>query len=145
DWFLQRRFAAERNLAVKKTLDDHNFTGLSIANSSVPDAQKVMWSDLVQGKPELEDSLSSNGKQMKTDMYTKMFKDSTDLDHPCRIPGAAYLRTRPPFCCCCYCCCSCCFIVVVFLLLLLLLLLLVLLLLLLLLLVLLFLLLLLSV
>mmetsp|Transcript_85246 Transcript_85246/g.153532 ORF Transcript_85246/g.153532 Transcript_85246/m.153532 type:complete len:188 (-) Transcript_85246:110-673(-) len=92
DWFLQRRFAAERNLAVKKTLDDHNFTGLSIANSSVPDAQKVMWSDLVQGKPELEDSLSSNGKQMKTDMYTKMFKDSTDLDHPCRIPGAAYLR-----------------------------------------------------
>ena len=25
----------------------------------------MMWSDLVQGKPELDDSLSSNAKQMK--------------------------------------------------------------------------------
>ncbi|CAJ1452480.1 unnamed protein product [Effrenium voratum] len=36
-----------------------------------------MWSDLVQGKPELEDTLSSNAKQMKADMYSKMFKEST--------------------------------------------------------------------
>merc|ERR1712113_745836 len=55
-------------------------------------AQKVLWADLVQGKPELEDSLSANAKAMKADMYLKTFKDSTDLDHPCRVPGSAYLR-----------------------------------------------------
>jgi len=35
DWFLQRRFAMERNMAVKKTLDENNFTGLSMANADV--------------------------------------------------------------------------------------------------------------
>ncbi|CAK0857403.1 unnamed protein product [Prorocentrum cordatum] len=82
----------ERNVAIKKVLDDNNFTGLSINNASTPDEKKVMWSDLVQGKPELEDSLSTNAKQMKAEMYTTMFKDSTDLDHPCRIPGSVYLK-----------------------------------------------------
>merc|ERR1712048_642904 len=48
--------------------------------------------DLVQGKPELEDTLSTNAKAMKVDMYMKTFKDATDLDHPCRIPGSTYLR-----------------------------------------------------
>merc|ERR1719454_227057 len=85
DWFLTRRFAMERNMALKKTLDDNNFTGLSMSNASVPDAQKVLWSDLVQGKPELEDALSTNAKAMKAEMYINTFKDSTDLDHPCRI------------------------------------------------------------
>merc|ERR1711920_160840 len=92
DWFLTRRFAMERNMALKKTLDDNNFTGLSMANGSVPDAQKVLWSDLVQGKPELEDALSTNAKAMKAEMYINTFKDSTDLDHPCRIAGSTYLR-----------------------------------------------------
>merc|ERR1719433_2343366 len=59
---------------------------------SAPDAQKVMWSDLVQGRPEIEDELSTNAKQMKAEMYTMMFKDATDLDHPCRVPGSTYLR-----------------------------------------------------
>merc|ERR1712117_925094 len=54
--------------------------------------QRAVWHDLVMGKPELEDSLSANGKQMKADMYTKTFKDSTDLDHPCRVPGSQYLQ-----------------------------------------------------
>merc|ERR1712151_585129 len=92
DWFLQRRFAMERNMGIKKALDENNFTGLSLANAEVPDAQKVLWSDLVQGKPELEGSLSTNAKAMKADMYTKTFKDSTDLDHPCRVSGSEYLR-----------------------------------------------------
>merc|ERR1711972_1186718 len=51
-----------------------------------------LWNELVQGKPELDDSLSTNAKAMKADMYTKTFKDSTDLDHPCRISGSSYLR-----------------------------------------------------
>lgn len=92
DWFLQRRFAMERNLALKHALDDSNFSGLSQANASVPDAQKVLWSDLVQGRPEIEDSLSSNARQMKAEMYTAMFKDATDMDHPCRVSGSTYLR-----------------------------------------------------
>jgi len=92
DWFLSRRFAMERNMALKKTLDANNFTGLSMSNPDVPDAQKVLWSDLVKGKPELDDTLSTNAKQMKADMYAKTFKDSTDLEHPCRLPGSAYLR-----------------------------------------------------
>eukprot|EP00746_Dinoflagellata_sp_MGD_P165301 gnl/MRDRNA2_/MRDRNA2_94492_c0_seq1.p1 gnl/MRDRNA2_/MRDRNA2_94492_c0~~gnl/MRDRNA2_/MRDRNA2_94492_c0_seq1.p1 ORF type:complete len:185 (-),score=43.53 gnl/MRDRNA2_/MRDRNA2_94492_c0_seq1:177-731(-) len=92
DWFLSRRFAMERNLALKSTLDKNNFTGLAMANPDVPTAQKALWNDLVQGKPELEDSLSTNAKEMKADMYLKMFRDSTDLDNPCRIPGSAYLR-----------------------------------------------------
>merc|ERR1712060_350465 len=41
---------------------------------------------------ELDDTLSTNAKQMKIENYTKMFKDSTDLDHPCRVPGSTYLR-----------------------------------------------------
>merc|ERR1712050_3593 len=92
DWFLQRRFAMERNMAIKKALDDNNFMGLSMANADVPDAQRALWSDLVKGKPELEDSLSTNARQMKAEMYTKTFKDSTDLDHPCRVSGSTYLR-----------------------------------------------------
>merc|ERR1712187_1017226 len=92
DWFLQRRFGMERNMAIKKALDGNNFTGLSIANADVPGEKKVAWNDLVQGRPELEDSLSANAKAMKADMYTKMFKDATDLDHPCRIVGSTYLR-----------------------------------------------------
>merc|ERR1712232_289042 len=92
DWFLTRRFGMERNIALKKALDEKNFTGLAMANPDVPDAQKVLWSDLVQGKPELEDSLSNNAKAMKADMYTKTFKAATDLDHTCRLPGSEYLR-----------------------------------------------------
>merc|ERR1719410_3127805 len=82
----------ERNMALKQTLDANNFAGLSMMNPDVPAAQKVLWSDLVQGKPELEDALSTNAKQMKAEMYMKTFKDSTDLDHPCRIPGSQYLQ-----------------------------------------------------
>mmetsp|Transcript_1115 Transcript_1115/g.2773 ORF Transcript_1115/g.2773 Transcript_1115/m.2773 type:complete len:192 (-) Transcript_1115:74-649(-) len=92
DWFLQRRFGMERNMAIKKALDEGNFTGLSINNGEVPESQKVLWSDLVQGRPELDDELSTNAKAMKAEMYTKMFKDSTDFDHPCRVPGSTYLR-----------------------------------------------------
>merc|ERR1712176_607527 len=90
--FLQRRFAMERNMAIKKALDENNFMGLSMANADVPDAQKVLWNDLVQGKPELDDALSTNAKAMKADMYAKTFNDATDLDHPCRVSGVTYLR-----------------------------------------------------
>merc|ERR1712196_636526 len=63
-----------------------------MGNPQVDASQKVLWSDLTKGKPGLEDSLSTNGKQMKSDMYMKMFKDSTDLDHSCRSSGVGCLR-----------------------------------------------------
>eukprot|EP00386_Alphamonas_edax_P001859 GDKI01005624.1.p2 GENE.GDKI01005624.1~~GDKI01005624.1.p2 ORF type:complete len:144 (-),score=37.74 GDKI01005624.1:693-1124(-) len=87
DWFLNRRICMERNIALKKTLDARNTTGLSINNPNLPDAQRVMWTDLVNGRPELEDQLSVDAREMKADKYLQMFKEATDLDHPCRIPG----------------------------------------------------------
>merc|ERR1711860_25530 len=58
----------------------------------VPAAQRQVWSDLVQGTPELEDGLSTNAKQMKAELYLKTFKDATDLDHPRRVSGSQYLQ-----------------------------------------------------
>jgi len=92
DWFIQRRFALERNLAIKQKLDRENFTGLSMNNDSVPPEAKAIFGDLVHGKPVLEDSLSTNARVMKSEMYIKTFQDSTDLEHPCRIPGSTFLR-----------------------------------------------------
>mmetsp|Transcript_8200 Transcript_8200/g.19616 ORF Transcript_8200/g.19616 Transcript_8200/m.19616 type:complete len:186 (+) Transcript_8200:61-618(+) len=92
NWFMQRKIAMERNIAIRKTLQVNNFSGLESYAEGIPDAQKVMWTQLVNGKPTLENSLGVDAREMKADMYLKMFKQSTDLDHPCRIPGSAFLR-----------------------------------------------------
>ncbi|KAF8820424.1 putative myosin heavy chain [Cardiosporidium cionae] len=92
DWFLTRRVCLERNISLKKLFDRYNFTGLSMNNSEVPDVQRILWNDLVLGKPELEDELKVDAREMKADMYTRMFKNATDLENPCRIPGVTYLR-----------------------------------------------------
>lgn len=92
DWFVSRRVEMERALSIKKALDANNFSGLSMANASVPPMHKVIWGDLVSGKPELEDSLSENARVMKADMYLKTFRNATDLDNICRVPGSVYLR-----------------------------------------------------
>jgi len=92
NWFIQRRFAAERNLAIKKTLDANNFTGLSMNNPNVTPEMRAIWGDLTQGKPEVEESLSKNARIMKSELYLKTFQNATDLDHPCRTSGVAYLR-----------------------------------------------------
>ncbi|CAD7937057.1 unnamed protein product [Amoebophrya sp. A120] len=92
DWFLSRRIEMERGLSIKKALDEKNFTGLSLNNSALPPTQRVIWGDLVFGKPVLESGLSQSAKVMKAEMYLKTFRDATDMDHLCRIPGSAYLR-----------------------------------------------------
>ena len=56
-------------------------------NANVPNTQRVIWGDLVGGKPELEAGLSDNAKAMKADMYLQTFRNATDLDHVCRVPG----------------------------------------------------------
>eukprot|EP00811_Abedinium_folium_P012275 NODE_21380_length_756_cov_3.219396.p2 GENE.NODE_21380_length_756_cov_3.219396~~NODE_21380_length_756_cov_3.219396.p2 ORF type:complete len:136 (-),score=37.72 NODE_21380_length_756_cov_3.219396:253-660(-) len=68
-----------------------NFSGLVATQEDAPALQKALWRDLVKGHPEIEDSLSLNGRLMKADMYSKMFKESTDLEHPCRIVGSQYI------------------------------------------------------
>eukprot|EP00392_Amoebophrya_sp_AT5.2_P011041 g11116.t1 len=94
DWFLSRRVEMERALTVKKALDEKNFTGLSLNNASLPSTQRVIWGDLVCGKPTLDKGLSENARVMKAEMYLKTFKDATDLDHLCRIPGVWALVIR---------------------------------------------------
>ena len=78
DWFLQRRFAMERAMTLKKALDKENFTGLSMSNPSVPDAQKVMWSDLVQGTPDMEDTWVISG----TPAYYELVLFKAQLGEP---------------------------------------------------------------
>ncbi|EEA08451.1 uncharacterized protein CMU_002810 [Cryptosporidium muris RN66] len=92
DWFLTRRFNMERNLAIKILLDHHNYTGISINNPNLPPKYKILWDNLVNKKPELEDSLSNAAKQKIVDIYLDIFRNSTKIDHPCRIPGGLYLR-----------------------------------------------------
>eukprot|EP00922_Rhytidocystis_sp_ex-Travisia-forbesii_P029853 GHVS01043781.1.p1 GENE.GHVS01043781.1~~GHVS01043781.1.p1 ORF type:complete len:125 (+),score=18.38 GHVS01043781.1:161-535(+) len=51
-----------------------------------------MWKELVNGKPELDDTLGVDARMMKAEAYEKMFKSSTTRDHMCRVPGVSYLR-----------------------------------------------------
>eukprot|EP00922_Rhytidocystis_sp_ex-Travisia-forbesii_P052419 GHVS01077749.1.p1 GENE.GHVS01077749.1~~GHVS01077749.1.p1 ORF type:complete len:230 (+),score=42.56 GHVS01077749.1:260-949(+) len=92
DWFISRRVKLERAVSIKKALDESNFSGLSINNDSSDDAQRVMWQEIVNGKPDLDDKLGLDAREMKADMYMKMFKSATTRDHLCRVPGVAYLR-----------------------------------------------------
>ncbi|PHJ22876.1 myosin heavy chain, partial [Cystoisospora suis] len=92
DWWISRKLLRERNLGLYNLFQRHNFTGLSINQPNLPDVERVMWNDLVQGKPDLEDSLSLDAREMKVDLYTKVFKQAADLENPCRIPGVMYLR-----------------------------------------------------
>lgn len=92
EWFLTRRFRLERALAIKKQLDENNFTGLSINNSNLSQKDAVMWRDLVIGRPALEASLSFDAQTRKVETYTSMFDGATDGDHPCRPSGMTFLR-----------------------------------------------------
>jgi hypothetical protein len=92
DWFLSRRVAMERNMGIKAQLDSANMTGLCMNNSTVPTEQMSMWNDLVRGTPALEAELSMNAKEMKADMYAKLFDESTDMNHDCKVPGSVFLR-----------------------------------------------------
>ncbi|KAF4729732.1 hypothetical protein FOZ62_011421, partial [Perkinsus olseni] len=94
EWFLTRRFRMERALAIKKELDDNNFTGLSNnAPEDIPVPEKVMWSDIVAGRPSLGgEELSVDAKQRKADTYTRMFDNATDNDHKCRPAGMTFFR-----------------------------------------------------
>lgn len=68
-WWIQRRVALERNMAIRNQLKENNFTGFSINNADLPDTEKVLWNDLVQGKPNLKGLDSADAREMKSDMY----------------------------------------------------------------------------
>lgn len=90
-WFINRRVSMERNISLRKVFWRYNMVGLSM-NGSTPEPGRSMWEDIVTGKPDVEDSLSMDGREMKADMYMKLFKEATDIEHVCRIPGVSYLR-----------------------------------------------------
>ena len=92
EWFLTRRFRMERAMAIKKELDENNFTGLSINNANVPPKEAAMWRDLVIGKPAVEATLSHDAQTRKVEIYVDLFDRATDGDHPCRPTGMTFLR-----------------------------------------------------
>lgn len=92
DWFLTRRVLMERTTALKRLFTEHNVTGLTGKASTTASArERVLWDDLTQSRPAIEETLSLNARNMKADMYLHMFKTATSLDHPCREPGVSYL------------------------------------------------------
>ncbi|PFH33209.1 putative myosin heavy chain [Besnoitia besnoiti] len=92
DWWTTRKILRDRNIGMFNLFRHHNFVGFSINNAQISDGERVMWTELVNGKPDLEDSLSIDAREMKVDMYTRIFRQAADLENPCRIPGTAYLR-----------------------------------------------------
>ena len=64
-WFIERRLDMERNLGLHKHLvENNNFSGVNVKNmrEGLPLTHRVLWRDLVEGKPKLESELSSDAK-----------------------------------------------------------------------------------
>ncbi|CRG96818.1 conserved Plasmodium protein, unknown function [Plasmodium gallinaceum] len=91
NWFIKRRLNMELNYSLKKLFDNYNFVGLSI-NNNINLKDKMLWYDIVNGKPELEDNLSIDAKEYKADQYNNMWNKSTTVDNPCRLVGSIYFR-----------------------------------------------------
>jgi hypothetical protein len=92
EWFLTRRFRLERAFAIKKQLDENNFTGLSINNPNLAPKEAAMWRDLVIGRPGVESLLSPDAQTRKVQTYMSMFDNATDSEHVCRPSGMTFLR-----------------------------------------------------
>ncbi|CRG99482.1 conserved Plasmodium protein, unknown function [Plasmodium relictum] len=91
NWFIKRRLNMELNYSLKKLFDNYNFVGLSI-NNNINLKDKMMWYDIVNGKPEIEDNLSIDAREYKADYYNNMWNKSTTVDNPCRLVGSIYFR-----------------------------------------------------
>ncbi|CDU17671.1 hypothetical protein YYC_02494 [Plasmodium yoelii 17X] len=91
NWFIKRRLNMELNYSLKKLFDNYNFVGLSI-NRNIDMKDKMMWYDMVNGKPELEDTLSIDAKEYKCDQYIDLWNSSTTIDNPCKLVGSIYFR-----------------------------------------------------
>ncbi|KYO00253.1 hypothetical protein PGSY75_0927100 [Plasmodium gaboni] len=91
NWFLKRRLNMEINYSLKKLFDSYNFVGLSI-NNNINLKDKMLWYDIVNGKPELEDTLSMDAKEYKADQYLYLWNKSTTVDNACRLVGSIYFR-----------------------------------------------------
>ncbi|KAI4839499.1 hypothetical protein MKS88_002053 [Plasmodium brasilianum] len=91
NWFIKRRLNMELNYSLKQLFDNYNFVGLSI-NKSMDLKDKMLWYDMVNGKPEVEDTLSIDAKEYKADKYCNLWNASTTVDNPCRLVGSIYFR-----------------------------------------------------
>eukprot|EP00745_Piridium_sociabile_P027050 TRINITY_DN43479_c0_g1_i1.p1 TRINITY_DN43479_c0_g1~~TRINITY_DN43479_c0_g1_i1.p1 ORF type:complete len:199 (-),score=15.34 TRINITY_DN43479_c0_g1_i1:456-1052(-) len=92
DWFLSRKVALAKNAGMEETLRENNTVGLRAVAGKMTVTARAIWQDLVMGKPELEPALSVHARELKADMYMRIYKDSTTVEHPCRVPGVEYLR-----------------------------------------------------
>lgn len=91
DWFIKRRLNMELNYSLKQLFDNYNFVGLSI-NNNINVKDKMLWYDIVNGKPEIDDNLSLDAREYKADSYLNIWNKSTTLENPCRLVGSIYFR-----------------------------------------------------
>ncbi|CAG9480647.1 conserved Plasmodium protein, unknown function [Plasmodium vivax] len=90
-WFIKRRLNMELNYSLHNLFTNYNIVGLSI-NKKIDLKEKMLWHDIVNGKPTLEDTLSLDAKEYKADVYRKMWENSTTTDNPCRLVGSIFFR-----------------------------------------------------
>ncbi|GAW80334.1 hypothetical protein, conserved [Plasmodium gonderi] len=90
-WFIKRRLNMELNYSLNNIFSNYNIVGLSI-NKNIDPKEKMLWYDIVNGKPELEDTLSLDAKEYKADLYNNMWNNSTTVDNPCRLVGSIFFR-----------------------------------------------------
>eukprot|EP00919_Chromeraceae_sp_WS-2016_P004138 GHVR01009919.1.p1 GENE.GHVR01009919.1~~GHVR01009919.1.p1 ORF type:complete len:246 (+),score=61.79 GHVR01009919.1:95-832(+) len=92
EWFIKRSIDMQRNMTMWNKFKSVNISTLSTTCTDMPLPHRVQWEDIVYGKPQLEDQLSIDARKRKADRYLEMFTQSTDLSHPCRMPGVGFLR-----------------------------------------------------
>ncbi|KJP87444.1 hypothetical protein AK88_02876 [Plasmodium fragile] len=90
-WFIKRRLNMELNYSLYNLFNNYNIVGLSI-NKNIDMKEKMLWHDIVNGKPDLEDTLSMDAKEYKADMYNQMWHNSTTSENPCRLVGSIFFR-----------------------------------------------------
>ncbi|EUD68093.1 hypothetical protein C922_01705 [Plasmodium inui San Antonio 1] len=91
NWFIKRRLNMELNYSLHNLFSNYNIVGLSI-NKNIDVKEKMLWHDIVNGKPTLEDTLSLDAKEYKADMYSKIWENSTTTENPCRLVGSIFFR-----------------------------------------------------
>ena len=92
DWYCERKFRMDKAIAIKQILEKNNFSGLSHTAPNVGAKEAILWKDIVSGRPNIDPELSSDAKLRKADSYAELFDNSTDVEHPCRGSGMAFLR-----------------------------------------------------
>jgi hypothetical protein len=93
DWFISRRFKAERAHTLWSLFKENNFLGIHTpAGVSTNNYHTKLWQDITSGRPYLDSELSSDAKLRKADTYVDIFDQSTNSEHSCRPSGMTFFR-----------------------------------------------------